>query len=350
MDFGPFFRLILGIFYVSGMSPVTVHTPQSAKPIHWRAESSHKIHKTRDLFLTIWSLLTFIALCVLIVVAFNSDGFFRPHNYIGEFNDIIKIACVFATHLIIIVEAFFSRNQLFEFWLKINEVDSKLLSRLEIGQAEDANNFRRSFVKKFFLNLIAVIVVEIIIISNIKDDSVWSNLWYLSFISLTITRLRHLHLMLHVDTISFRLKLIRKELEGVVTNSQLIHANSKAEPKDKRAFHKLCVMKNVYNSLYECVSHINFSFGFSELCNLMQNFIQLTCDLYWIYSILYRNDLNYIFVLILLLVPTFQVVIVVLSSCEKCLKEVREIGFLLHNVEKDEGDTSMDTLVRSKWS
>lgn len=344
MDHDSFFHLVLAIFYTSGMCPVIVHTPRQPSSNHWTGQLKIVKPRYQNILLPFWSVVQLIILAALTIYVFTTEGIFGPHNYIGEFNDLIKVVTVYATHFTILVEGFFTRNHLSQFWTKINELDSKLLSRLEIFSTK---TFNGAFVRKFFVNVVAVLLMEIAIISSIQDDPLWRNLWYLSCISLLITRLRHLHLMLHVDTISFRLKIIRKELEEVVTRRSSSGKNY--NKKDRQLFQKLCVIKSAYNSLYECCSHINFSFGFSQLCNLMQNFIQLTCDLYWIYSILYRNDLTYIFVLILVLVPTFQVVIVTLSSCEKCLKEVREIGFLLHNVvghsEKDEGDQEMDTLV-----
>lgn len=325
------FKVILGIFQFFGMTPVSLHGEKSQL-------------RSQNITLAFWSLLQLILLIILITLVFTSEGIFGAHNYIGEFNEEIKAASLFATHLVILVEAFFSRNELAHFWQKITELDSNVLLQFDVHP----RTFERRFIRKFFINILFVLLVEIIIIANVQDDPLWTNLWYLGITSLTITRLRHLHLMLHVDTISFRLKVIRKELQRIVSTSQgdvqFKGSNSKI---DKSAFHKLCLMKNAYNTLYECSSHVNFSFGFSQLFNLMQNFVQLTCDLYWIYSILYRNDLTYMLVLILLLVPTFQVIIVTLSSCERSLKEVREIGFLLHNVEKEPADTRMDMLIEN---
>lgn len=298
----------------------------------------------KNLVLAAWSIISLVALFILIVMVFTSKDVFGSHNYIGEFNDMIKIASVYATHTVILVEAFLSRVHLSEFMRKIREVDEVILAHLDIVQIHHPEIFRKGFVKKFFLNLTAVLVVEIIIIASIQADPMWTNLWYFSIVSLTVSRLRHLHLTLHVDTISYRLQIVRKELELIVAKSQ--EKGGAGDAFVHGSFHKLCLMKSAYNTLYECCSHINFSFSFSQLLNFMQNFIQLTCDLYWVYSILYRNDLTYIFVLILALAPTLQVVIVALSACERCLKEVREIGFLLHCVEKDAG-TRTDTLIEN---
>lgn len=323
------FEFILQIFHFTGMVPVTI---QESSVNNYPAHSNNK-----NFFLICWSLLHLILLLILIITVYTADGIFGNHNYIGEFNDMIKVASIYATHVLILIEALCCKHHLSAFWRKIREVDTNILSQFNQERIDNPEIFEKCFVKKFFLNLTVVLLLETIVISTIQEDVLWTNLWYLSIVSLTITRLRHLHLMLHVDTICFRLKVLRVELAKIVAKEQ----------KAIKSFERLCLMKDAYNTLYECCSHVNFSFGFSQLFNLMQNFLQLTCDLYWIYSVLYRNDLTYILVLIVTLVPTFQVIIVVLSSCERCLKEVREIGFLLHNVDTENGDKRMDMLIEN---
>jgi len=47
------------------------------------------------------------------------------------------------------------------------------------------------------------------------------------------------------------------------------------------------------------------------------------------------------------LFPTTLIVIVVLNACEECLEQVRYIGFLLHNIEKDIDDYRINTLTEN---
>lgn len=212
MEHGKLFNLILGIFQFTGMIPIS---------LHHRTKGSSNTNSIKVL-LSFWSVTQFIALLVLIIVVFTVDGIFAPHNYIGEFNDMIKIASVFATHAIILVEAFCSRHNLSEFWQKVGQVDKNTLTQFDVVQEHKhrPQRFETRFSRKFFLHLLVVLSVEIGIISSIQEDRVWCNLWYLSLVSLTVTRLRHLNMMLHVDTISFRLKLIRMELETIVENEK----------------------------------------------------------------------------------------------------------------------------------
>ena len=56
--------------------------------------------------------------------------------------------------------------------------------------------------------------------------------------------------------------------------------------------------------------------------------------------------LNISLELLFQLFPTILIVIVVLNACEQCLEQVRYIGFLLHNIEKDIDDNKINTLVK----
>lgn len=42
-----------------------------------------------------------------------------------------------------------------------------------------------------------------------------------------------------------------------------------------------------------------------------------------------------------------MILILVLNACEECLEQVRYIGFLLHNIEKDVDDQRINTLIEN---
>lgn len=47
------------------------------------------------------------------------------------------------------------------------------------------------------------------------------------------------------------------------------------------------------------------------------------------------------------LFPTIFILVLVLNACEECLEQVRYIGFLLHNIEKDVEDQRINTLTEN---
>lgn len=47
------------------------------------------------------------------------------------------------------------------------------------------------------------------------------------------------------------------------------------------------------------------------------------------------------------LCPTVIILILMLNACEVCLEQVRYIGFLLHNIEKNVDDQRVNTLTEN---
>ncbi|CRK88145.1 CLUMA_CG001930, isoform A [Clunio marinus] len=57
--------------------------------------------------------------------------------------------------------------------------------------------------------------------------------------------------------------------------------------------------------------------------------------------------MTYLLELLFQLCPTMVILLIVLSSCEKCLDQVRYIGFVLHNIEKNIDDERINTLTEN---
>ncbi|XP_070497108.1 putative gustatory receptor 2a [Chironomus tepperi] len=209
--------------------------------------------------------------------------------------------------------------------------------------------FYKSISIRFTGYILMTILLELGVIIRIVDDEDWTYMWCICILSLTISRLRHLQHSLFINVLSCRFRIIKNELEDIVKltkleGNQLIVKNSTFYDG---LFDKISSIKKVYNILWESSLLINRCFGFSQLANLLQNFIHLTCLLYSTYSFLYYNNFEDLLELVFQIVPILSVVIMVLKSCEVCLEEVRYIGFLLHNIEKDIDDERINTLTEN---
>lgn len=330
-----FFIGILFYFQLMGMCPL---------PLNFSTNNG-TVKFFRNIFIA-WSLFNIICVASLAVVCFFlNDKLFLKHDTIGRFNDILKFSTTILTHLTILIESLCTRDQQRSIWQKFQIVDQNF-SKIDIDVIERNKIFYRKFVIKFFLWFGLAAIAEIFIISFIRDDTQYQRYWFLTIISLVISRSRHLQQNLYVDMLTFRFKIIKKELKEIVKQSQKDPFSQKEEIYNKILLTKVKYIKEMYNILWEISVHINKGFGLSQLANLMQNFIQLTSDLYWIYSALYKNNFTNIGVLILGLIPTFSILTILLFSCEKCLREVKLIGFLIHNIEKDIDNYEFDVLVR----
>lgn len=328
------FIAILFYFQALGMCPLPLNFNKNDKTI--------KIFQNIFVF---WSFFNVILVTLLALISFLlNDELFQKHNTIGRFNDILKFSTIILTHLTVLIESLCTRDHQKSIWQKFQSIDQSF-SKIDVDSKAKNNIFYRFFSIKFILWFGIATIIEILIVTFIREDDQYKRYWYLTIISLTVSRSRHLQQNLYIDMLAFRFNNIKKELKEIVKQSEKDQYSQKEEMFSKKLLTKVKYIKEMYNVLWEISVHINKGFGLSQLANLMQNFIQLTSDLYWIYSALYKNNFTNIGVLILGLIPTFSILTILLFSCEKCLREVRLIGFLIHNIEKDIDNYEFDTLV-----
>ncbi|XP_041777863.1 gustatory receptor 68a-like [Anopheles merus] len=108
---------------------------------------------------------------------------------------------------------------------------------------------------------------------------------------------------------------------------------------DRVPLRRMFVAKGTYLTLWHASKDLNGGCVYSQLANLLQNFIQCTCDLYSLYALLYLNQLDDIFAYILSIVATFTALGVVLAACENCKNQVGQMGQLLYKrLHGDEAD------------
>ncbi|GAB0099345.1 Gustatory receptor [Sergentomyia squamirostris] len=334
MEAEAIFQGILYFFHFIGLCPVSLAT------------SKDDPKRIVNILLGLWSVVNFVMVVTLASFVFvNFDRVFVDSD-VGQFNDLVKFVTVILTHGTSMGEALLTRSNLLSAWTRLNTADN-LFHQIGIPVTQHGVKLFKNFSTKFTIYLTVTVVIELSIIGTIQYDENWTRNWTISCVSLLISRMRHLHLTMYVDLIRSRLHIVRKELKQMVVITKNNHFVLKDELTTKRIETRLVQMKKIYGVLWECHGDVNSSFGWSELAALMQNFIQLTCDLYWIYSVLNRNELRSVPELVLSLVPTFTAIIIMLHSCEKCLNDVRHIGFWLHNIEKDIHNISMDTLIEN---
>ncbi|XP_038106670.1 uncharacterized protein LOC6047543 [Culex quinquefasciatus] len=161
--------------------------------------------------------------------------------------------------------------------------------------------------------------------------------WYTTVASQAVIRLKHLQHMQYVEGLSIRFRVLKKQLQQFVTTTNAAKDEEKARYSGgKFASHakqqhsidgnlpdclrKVFIIKSTYLALWDAGQLLAGAFTLAQLANLLQNFVQCTCDLYTIYSHLYRNDHHFgdIFDTVLGLIPTLVALLLVLGSCEAC--------------------------------
>ena len=266
---GMFQSIFVQIFRLCGMCPLSA------------ANVNNNKRKLQDKWTTGWSfLLTFVVVIYAVVVSsIHYNLISTEPTSLNAINILAKMLTTFATHILIGLESIWQSDHQCHFWRKTIQVDhqlDELCGVMNRRMSSHKQQFIRNYCRKLLTSQVFFIFVEISIIALVQRDRQWTRYWCLVIFSLSMTRLRYLQQTMFVDIVAGRLKVIRMELAGIVEASK--SAGSAGEvPK------RLFMLKRAYHTLYEITVHLNAVFGLSQLANLLQNFIQLASDLFWIY-------------------------------------------------------------------
>lgn len=255
--------------------------------------TENKGRKGADVILKAWSILHLAVATSLAFFAFHT--FISDDSDIANFNNILKFSIMIMTHIVTCLESLVVRKNFIEIWIRVKTTDD-LIGRMLPNYDAILNDFYKETSKKQILALLSTFVIELVIILSIYEMPSWSFMWSISIVPILMSRFRHLHHALFIEMLSCRFRIIKKELKSIVKFTKL-ESNGLLNKNFRfyeNLYRKLSTIKSVYNTLWETSLLINRSFGLSQLVNLLQNFIQLTCDLYLLYSFLYKNNMTFI--------------------------------------------------------
>ncbi|EAA43544.3 AGAP009855-PA [Anopheles gambiae str. PEST] len=280
-----------------------------------------------------------------------------------NFIPFIKTSITIVTHLVVLLEALIARGVYRALDVRVASVDGAL-GHLTDRAASSLARARTHFRNKLLLFCAFCCAIELGILALVYSDPVQLALWCLTVPSLVIIRLKHLHHAYHIDRLTARFDILREQLESLVTDgvspgrpkpTEATAVPPKAQTSltrwkmngpsrpavivDRVPLRRMFVVKGTYLTLWHASKDLNGCCVYSQLANLLQNFIQCTCDLYSLYALLYLNQLDDIFAYILSIVATFTALGVVLAACENCKNQVGQMGQLLYKrLHGDEAD------------
>lgn len=270
---------INGLFQICGFCPFYLKDP--GKPNYVRLV---------DFLTNFWLLLQLISNLSLLVWAiymyFTSDF----QDQLDVSNDMLRVCSIHLAYISAVIESAFTKSyhRKYEECVKNSDDSSK-----EIFQDFDEAllRFQMKVVKKTVYLISLMILFEVLVIINIHEYFGWSFSWAISIFPLLMSRLRQLQYMLYVEFLGFRFKMMKKELKELakitkIRDNKLIVKN---ENYSEKFYEKINKIKKIYNILWESSLLVNQSFGFTQLTNMLQKFVQLTCNFYWIYTILFTG-------------------------------------------------------------
>ncbi|XP_052895448.1 putative gustatory receptor 2a [Anopheles moucheti] len=294
----------------------------------------------------------------------------------------IKSSTTVVAHLVVLVEALLARGVYRALDVRVTSVDGTLDELTGRTAGSILAHARTQFRTKLALFGAYCCAIELGILALVYANPLHRIIWCLTVPSLVTIRMKHLHHAYHIDRLTARFSILREQMESLVDGrtislGQLELTEDNVPPKrtsldrwktkaslrpaiidpwtlrnpagltkslgsdgrpEMKHLRQLFAIKSTYLTLWHAAKDLNGSCVYSQLANLLQNFIQCTCDLYSLYSLLYLNQLGDIFGFILSIVATFTALGIVLAACENCKNQVGQMGQLLHKRRGDETD------------
>lgn len=252
--------------------------------VKFKQLSASTILTKLDIWLSLWSLTMLTPLfAYVVVIAYYYSEIMNQFGSLGKVNAGAKGAAIILTHLAVVYEALFTRQEQRQLWAKLLVVD-ECLANLGANATVARMRFFRDYSIKFGSYLTFALISELVIFFAVQDNSEWSLYWYATIASLMVIRMKHLQHVLYVDLLTSRFHVIKLELERIAVTSRKI--------MDDQLLEQVKGLQIAYATLYEMSDLLETVCNISQLTNLTQNFIQLSGDLYWMYSMLQGNQFD----------------------------------------------------------
>lgn len=204
VDWSVAYSLLLGIFKFCGICPIQLQQNKKHK----------KKNEIVNILLIVWSsfqLLLIAALTFFVFGEFSST----ESSELASFNNVLKFSMMVLTHFVAILESIVMRKNFISVWEQIATVDNLIENMIE-NYSKMQKTFYKKTSRKLIFCIIFAIVFELIVIANVFKLEVWTFIWCASILPLMMSRMRHLQHTLYIDLLTYRFKVIKKELKAIV--------------------------------------------------------------------------------------------------------------------------------------
>lgn len=214
---------------------------------------------------------------VVFVVAIFSQYYLAPFYGVTD----ISLACSFiASELVTTLSVYFQNriygHNLQVLWQKLENTEQ--VFQRTFTESQNSNTFQRLYVPKFFLNTCLMVlhcVVKFIIVSPYTHLTVQSSILLLQLFSMLV----NLHMLFYITIFQNFLTTLAVCIEDGYRcgMSDIFYTNSNA------LIDFLIRCKVIHFKLWDAVQICNEHFGWTLAAMCIQNFMDVTYALYWIF-------------------------------------------------------------------
>lgn len=319
------FKYHLDFFHIWGLCPISI-----TRKIVNKCWQTH--------FLLI-SLVHIIMINVqAMIVAYCHKNIFLTSDIFGKINDVIKYGAVLISYNTILIESYAKRFQHNQFWQTF-AILRKHCAQLNV--IENVVSMPQKFLLAFYGCFSLIFFVELYAIQINMDKPMLLPFWAIYLLAMMMSRIRHLQYICYVYHVDEQITILHMELTKIVEYSKLkrvtVVGNRFNENFNKFMLRHLKWCQNYYTIIYTMSLHVNDVFGWSQLANLLNSFVQLLTDLYWLYWKFFNNITDdwlrrlffvlnifccfqsiFFFKECLCILPTFFIVLLVFHSTNEC--------------------------------
>lgn len=276
-------------------------------------------------------LLNIVIMIVLSIgVTYYAKYIFFSNDAIGYLTDTMQVAAPFFAHFLILVEALLSRTMRQKLWQTFVNIDQNLSTLLHINVDFMTKLGARKYILKALSTLLICAAIELRIMIYITQNKEWSGNWYVSIYTKVVCRSFHLFYIFFVDMVKVRMEIISAELYRF-NNFNLCAMGARNRTGKRDQLRRLKVLRNAHGDLWKAINLMKNSFGWSQLANVVSNFLCSSINLYWNYAAMYYFGSNvYWRESLLATLPPFIILAVLCYSCDSCLRTVFFFIFLLY--------------------
>lgn len=275
-------------------------------------------------FLTRYSV--FLTICLIL---FLCSLYFEKENFIsiqksdvGSTVNFIQLVSMRLSSVIIIVEAMITRRHMISFYNNLYDVD-RLLAQINVKT--DFNVEQLKDLIKIFLAITTFVCSELMVVLMYKLRNTFETFTYwISYIPFYLhCCMRYLQLMQFITMTKRRIDIVNEKLReiNVMRTSSL---------------NTLDYLRDISYKVFMMSVSVNRAFGFSTLINIMNDFITITLNTYFIFvafqEFTYKSKIKAAESIFWVTPHCFNVIFLS-TCCQLTMINANKIGLLLHRIK-----------------
>jgi len=238
-----------------------------------------KDQKSNQYYIIIWSLCHIsIIFMILGLVYFYYNTIVYAADAMAQFSDIIQILAPITTHFIMIVSGIICRERDIKIWNDISKIDNILHKYYDLE--EESRSLIRDYLRQFILLHAIGLLPELYIIVSLNREigNQWVLTFYIRLFSFVSVRMGIMYYMLYIKYLESRHKIVGELFILYDKEPEVQKFTKNINP----IYEFIKEMKFVTVILSRITDNINGRFGISLIALMINLFICITVDLYWV--------------------------------------------------------------------